>query len=87
MNTRHYGLEIDDKVKIWYPKHYEICEVIAFSRTDNNRCILKDGKGKTFMRTCESCEKIKEGNRNEKMVLLSLWKKITKKLFLMFFYS
>lgn len=60
MSERHYGLKKGDRVKIWFPKHYEICTVIDFSPTDNNRCVLKDMTGKEFMWTCEHCEKIDE---------------------------
>ena len=56
MTTRHYGLEIGNKIKYGGRKIYEVVE---FSATDNNRCFAKDKDGKIHSLVCEVCEVVK----------------------------
>lgn len=55
--TRHYGLEIGDKVHISGVD--EICTVLKFDSTDSNKCLLEGQDGIPFVHICEWCRKIK----------------------------
>lgn len=56
--TRHYGLEIGDKVLVHISGVDEICTVLKFDPTDNNKCLLEGQDGIPFVHICEWCRKL-----------------------------
>ncbi len=56
--SRHYGLQLGDKVKVHISGVDEICTVLKFDPTDNNKCLLEGQDGKPFPFVCEWCQKI-----------------------------